>query len=75
MLARTVVEEFIDCEFEGGGWEIPEGISKDELVEAFCQFTEDDCYEWLEDNFKSFFNHGNPDWDWIRDRIKTHEQR
>ena len=34
MLDRQVVEEFIDCEFEGEGWEIPEGISKDELVEV-----------------------------------------
>jgi len=27
-------------------------------------------HEWLKDNFKSFFNHGNPDWEWIRERIK-----
>jgi len=30
---------------------------------------EDDYYKWLKDNFKSFFNHGNPDWEWIRERI------
>ncbi len=41
---------------------------KQRLVEAFCQYVEDD-YEWLKDNFKSFFNHGNPDWEWIRGRI------
>jgi len=29
-----------------------------------------DYYEWLKDNFKSFFNHGNPDWEWIRGRIE-----
>jgi len=51
--------------------EIPEGISKEQLVEAFCQYAEDDYYEWLKDNFKSFFNHGNPDWEWIRERVKA----
>ena len=70
MLDRTVVEEFLDWEFEDGDWEIPGDITKDVLVEAFCQYTEDDYYEWLKDNFKSFFNCGNPDWQWIRERIK-----
>jgi len=48
---------------------IPGDISFDNLVETFCRYTEEDFYEWLNDNFKSFFNRGNPDWDWIRDRI------
>ena len=69
MLDRQVVEQFIDWEFEERDWEIPDYISKENLVEAFCQYTEDDYYEWLKDNFKSFFNHGNPDWDWIREKI------
>ena len=75
MLDRTVVEEFLGWEFEEGDWEIPEDISRDALVEAFCQYTEDDYYEWLEDNFKSFFNHGDPDWEWIRGRLTTHEKQ
>ena len=75
MLDRAVVEEFLDWEFEEGDWEIPEDIPKDKLVEAFCQYTEDDYYEWLKDNFKSFFDHGNPDWEWIRGKIKSHEQQ
>jgi len=70
VLDRGVVEEFLSSEFEEGDWEIPEDISKEALVEAFCQYTEDDYYEWLKDNFKSFFNHGNPDWEWIRGKIK-----
>jgi len=74
MLDRSVVEEFLDREFEEDDWEIPEDIPKDALVEAFCQYTEDDYYEWLKDNFKSFFNHGNPDWDWIRGKIRAYEQ-
>ncbi len=32
-----------------------------------------DYYEWLRDNFKSFFDHGNPDWDWIREKIRPSE--
>jgi hypothetical protein len=67
MLDRQVVKEFLEEELDG--IEIPEGISTDDLVETFCKCTEDDYYEWLKDNFKSFFDHGNPQWDWIRERI------
>ena len=74
MLDRDVVEEFLDCEFEDIELEIPKGISKEQLVEAFCQYVEDDYYDWLKDNFKSFFNHGNPDWEWIRGKIKAYNQ-
>jgi len=70
MLDRKVVEEFLNWEFEDLELGIPEDISKEALVEAFCQYTEDDYYEWLKDNFKSFFDHGNPDWDWIKEKIK-----
>jgi len=71
MLNRAVVKEFLNDKLED--WEVPEDISKDALVEAFCQYTEDDYYEWLKDNFKSFFDHGNPDWKWIRNKIKANE--
>jgi hypothetical protein len=27
------------------------------------------CHEWLKDNFKSFFDQGETDWEWIRDKI------
>jgi len=71
MLDRMVVEEFLECQFEDLELGIPEDISKRQLVEAFCQYVEDDYYEWLKDNFKSFSNHGNPDWEWIRERVET----
>ena len=71
MLDRDVVEEFLDCQFEDMELEIPSDISKEELVETFCQYVEDDYYEWLKDNFKSFFEHGEPDWDWIRGKVRT----
>jgi len=38
-------------------------------------YTEDDYYEWLKDNFKSFFNHGDPDWEWIRERLTINEKQ
>ena len=65
MLDRAVVKEFLLEEMSEAGIYVPKRIIKRELVEAFCRFTEEDYYEWLKDNFKSFFNHGNPDWDWI----------
>ena len=73
MLDRKVVEEFLDCKFEYSDWEIPTDISKSILVETFCLYVENDLSEWLNDNFKSFFNHGDIDWDWVRERIKHKE--
>ena len=70
MLDREVVREFLDEELSEA--EIPEDISKEELVETFCKYIEDDYYEWLKDNFKSFLNSGNPDWQGIRERIKKY---
>jgi len=71
MLDRDDVEEFLDCKFEELELEIPKDIPKEQLVEAFCQYVEDDYYQWLKDNFKSFFEHGEPDWEWIRDRVRA----
>jgi len=68
MLDRKAVREFLEEELEE--IEISKDIFKEALVEAFCKYVEDDYYEWLKDNFKSFFNHGKPDWQWIRERIK-----
>lgn len=70
MLDRDVVEELLDCKFKDLELELPEDIDRQALVEAFCEYTEDDYYEWLKDNFKSFFNHGDPDWKWIREKIQ-----
>jgi len=67
MLDRKVVKEFLQDELDD--IEVPNDIYFDKLVETFCKFTEDDYYEWLKDNFKTFFNHGNTHWDWVRERI------
>ena len=69
MLDRKVVEWLLLEELKDRGIRIPKRIDKEKLVEAFCRFTEDDYYEWLKDNFKTFFNHGNPDWGWIEEKI------
>jgi len=45
MLDREGVEEFLDCQFKDIELEIPNDISKEQLVEAFCQYVEDDYYE------------------------------
>lgn len=67
MLDREVVKEFLEEELEG--IKIPKDVSKKILVEIFCRYTENDYYEWLKENFRSFFNYGNPDWNWIKERI------
>jgi len=71
MLDRDVVEEFLDCQLEELEIEIPENISREQLVEVFCQYVEDDYYEWLKDSLKSFFGDGETDWEWIREKIRA----
>jgi len=70
MLDRQVVKKFLEEELDG--IRIPRKVHMEDLVEAFCEYVEDDYYDWLKDNFKSFFNHGNPDWKWIKERIKNY---
>jgi hypothetical protein len=40
------------------------------VEDTILQKLEDDYYEWLKDNFKSFFDYGKPDWKRIRVRIR-----
>lgn len=68
MFDKKVVSEFLDEKFKE--IKIPDDIAKEALVETFCKYAEDDYYEWLKENFKTFFNYGNPDWQWVRERIK-----
>jgi hypothetical protein len=70
VLDRKVVREFLDEKF--GEMDIPKDITEKALLEAFCKYIEDDYYECLKDNFKSFFNYGKPDWKWISKRIKKY---
>ena len=74
MLDRNVVKEFLEAALRERRIKIPNGISKMSLTETFCQFTEHDYYEWIKDNFRTFFNHGMPDWNWIRERISHYSK-
>lgn len=67
MLDREVIKEFLLEELKGV--EIPKNILLEELNEAFCRYVEEDYYEWIKDNFHSFFNYYKPDWEWIIKRI------
>ena len=69
MLNRAVVEEFLAEELDDAGIAVPSDISMSALVETFSRYVENDYYEWLKDNFKSFFNRYDPDWDRIRGRL------
>ena len=40
---RKVTKKFLDEEFKGR--KIPDDISKEAFVEAFCKYVEDDYYE------------------------------
>lgn len=60
MIDRESVKEVLEEELEG--IDIPGDIIFRKLLEPLCVYTEDDYYEWLKDNFKSFFSYGNPNW-------------
>lgn len=77
MLDREVIKEFLQEKFKEVGWRLPKGVSWENLVETFCQYTEDDYYEWIKDNFKSFFEcrDGEPDWKWIKSRIANRKHK
>ena len=74
MLDREAVEEFLESELEYLELEIPHDVPKSALVDAFCEYIADGYYEWLRENFTSFFNDGDPDWDWIKEQISTNEE-
>lgn len=69
MLDRDIVSDFLEAQITWSDLEVPSDIKRSDLVDAFVDYAENDYYEWLKDNFKSFFNHNNPDWHWIRTRI------
>ena len=74
MIDRTAVEEFLMREFEDLALEIPPDIPRGALVEAFCQYIEEDYEGWLRENFRSFFSDGDPDWDWVREQTGSDEE-
>jgi len=72
MLNREVIKDFLIAEFEDFT-EIPDDINLDILAGDFADYVESDYYEWLRDNFKSYFFSNGVDgfsWDDVRERIK-----
>ena len=69
MLDRQVVQEFLESRMEDIGLTVPADIDQESLVEVFCRYTEDDYYEWLKDNFKSFFD--DVDWERVREKVRS----
>ena len=55
MLDREAVCCFLQIQLEKWGIKPPMDMSMDILLETFCRFVEEDYYEWLKDNFKTFF--------------------
>ena len=73
MLNKQVVKEFLQSDLEDV--EIPQNINFDDLVDVFIDYCEDDYYEWLKDNAKSFFRGDNGiDWDSIAEKIQKKKQ-
>lgn len=69
MLDRKVVEHFLNGGLNDLGIKVPRDIRKDDLVEAFCRYVEDDYYDWLRSNFTLFFQQdfkSRMNWNWIR---------
>ena len=71
MLDRSVVSDFLRENFEEEDIRIPKDVKMKDLVEVFCLYVEDDCYEWLKDNYDNFFR--GLDWAWIRGRTKNYK--
>ena len=69
---KTTIREFLNEELKET--KIPDDILKEALTETFCKYVEDDYYEWLKDNFKSFFNYEKPDWERIREKIEKYRE-
>ena len=70
MIDREVVKEFLVAQFEDFTG-IPNDINLDKLSEDFSVYTENDYYEWLRDNFKTYFFQRGFDWDNVREKLQN----
>lgn len=64
MLDRLVVQEFLETNLKDWQVTLESDIDIKELTESFCLYVEDDYYEWLKENSKSFFEVGTDGIDW-----------
>lgn len=61
MLDRKLILEFL----KEKDLDLPKNLSLEKVNEAFCEYVENDFWDWLNDNYQTFFNQDNPDWKWI----------
>jgi len=75
MLNRAQLEAFVETMFKEKRIELPDDIELEDIVEAFCQYLDDDLNEWLKIKFSAFFlltsGEGSIDWNWVRDNINA----
>lgn len=72
MLDTKVVDQFLSRALEDFGIKVPRDINKEDLVEVFCRYVEDNYYDWLRSNFTVFFQQDRENrvnWSWIRGLI------
>lgn len=70
MLDREVVKNFLIAQFENYN-PIPQFIDLDKLAEDFSIYVENDYYEWLKDNFKSYFYQTEYSWENIKEKLQN----
>jgi hypothetical protein len=61
MLDRKLILEFL----QEKDLDLPNNLSLEKVNEIFCKYVEDGFFDWLNDNYQTFFNQDNPDWNWI----------
>lgn len=69
MLDKQVIKEFLEEYLED--IEIPKNINLNNLADVFIEYCENDYYEWLKDNAKSFFYSSDGiRWDYVLQKIR-----
>ncbi len=75
MLNRAQLEAFMELMLKEKRIELPEDIELDDVVEAFCQYLDEDLNEWLKIKFSNFFpitsGEDTVDWNWVRENINV----
>jgi hypothetical protein len=72
MLDREVIKNFLEEEMLDLDVTLPKDINIEQLTDTFCLYVENDYYEWLRENSKSFFavNSNGIDWQSIKELVK-----
>ncbi|MBI4301552.1 MAG: hypothetical protein HY664_03000 [Chloroflexi bacterium] len=60
IIDELFIRDYLRERLEDDEIELPDGVSLDDLADDFMEYIEIDIYEWLRDNYRSFFR----DFDW-----------